>query len=301
MQTDEITISSEEMCVRLDKFLAQAYPLHSRTYFQYLIDRGLVLVNGDVWKKKDIPRLGDTVEVCFELTPELNLTPENIPLDILYEDEFLLAVNKPPGMVVHPAPGHPQGTFVNALLYHCQSLPDMESLRPGIVHRLDKDTSGVLLAAKTLASHQQLIDLFASRQMEKTYQAICVGTPRDGVIDAPIGRHPTRRQEMAVREGGKVALSDVKCLKTRGDLSFVEIRPKTGRTHQIRVHLAHIAAPVLGDPVYGRPAMNEKWDVQQQLLHASQLRFTHPMTGKFLEIIAPLHGRFTKFLEYLDQ
>ncbi len=301
MQTEELTISSSEMCIRLDKFLASSYPLHSRTYFQYLIDRGSVLVNGDVWKKKDIPCIGDTVEVCFELTPELNLTPENIPLDILYEDDHLIAVNKPPGMVVHPAPGHHQGTFVNALLYHCKSLPVMDTLRPGIVHRLDKETSGVLLAAKTLMAHQKLIALFASRQMEKTYTAICVGTPKDGVIDAPIGRHPTRRQEMTVREGGKEAISDVKCLKTQNEISLVEIHPKTGRTHQIRVHLQHIGTPVLGDPVYGKPSVNQKFHVEQQLLHAHRLRFTHPITGHLLEIPAPLHRRFAKFLEYLDQ
>lgn len=287
--------------MRLDKFLAQAYPLHSRTYFQYLIDRGLVLVNGDIWKKKDIPRIGDTVEICFELTPELNLTPENIPLDILYEDDHLMAVNKPPGMVVHPAPGHPQGTFVNALLYHCKSLPQMDTLRPGIVHRLDKETSGVLLAAKTLLAHQKLIELFAAREMEKTYQAICVGLPKQGIINAPIGRHPIKRQEMTVREGGKEAISEIACLKTKNGLSLVQIKPQTGRTHQIRVHLQHIGTPVLGDPVYGKPAENRQFGVEQQLLHAHCLSFYHPITSKRLTISAPLHRRFNKFIEILDQ
>jgi 23S rRNA pseudouridine1911/1915/1917 synthase len=198
-------------------------------------------------------------------------------------------------MVTHPAPGHPHGTFVNALLYHCKTLPETEDLRPGIVHRLDKDTSGVLVAAKTSECHQKLVELFSSRSVTKHYLAICIGNPGDRTIDEPIRRHPSRRQEMHVDPEGKPAISICKVLKTVGDLSWVDVQLITGRTHQIRVHLKHIGTPVLGDSVYGRPATNEKYGVKRQLLHAKTLSFIHPITGEALSFEAPIPEDFQLF------
>ncbi len=294
---ETLFVTPEMLHTRLDRLLTQTFPTHSRTYFQYLIDSGLVLVNGNPVKKRETVDIGDEIEVCFELTPELSLEAENIPLDILYEDDYLISVNKPAGMVTHPAPGHPNGTFVNALLYHCKNLPVMENLRPGIVHRLDKDTSGVLIAAKTTECHQKLVELFASRQMKKHYLAICLGNPGNRTIEAPIKRHPVRRQEMAVDPTGKPATSICHVIKTQGELSWVDVQLITGRTHQIRVHMKHIGTPILGDPVYGRAAANEKHGARRQLLHAKNLSLVHPMTGAPLSLEAPVPLEFNLIRE----
>ncbi len=288
-------VCSEE--VRIDKLLTQRYPHYSRTYFQDLIQQGFVLVNGLQVKKQLIPEEGDEIEVCFQLTPELSLEAEPISLDILYEDEFFLAINKPAGMVVHPAPGHSSGTFVNALLHHCKELPTSESLRPGIVHRLDKETSGILLAAKTSIAHQKLIEKFATRQVEKKYLAICAGRPRNGIFSAPIGRHPVHRKEMAVLPDGKEAISEVQVLALQDPLSLVLIKPKTGRTHQIRVHLKHLGAPVLGDVVYGQSRANQLFDAQRQMLHAYRLSFSHPIHDTPVELMAPFPQDFQAWIE----
>ncbi len=293
-QIETLLVTSEMLHTRLDRLLTQTFPDHSRTYFQYLIDSGLVLVNGSPVKKRETVDIGDEIEVCFELTPELSLEAENIPLDILYEDDHLIAVNKPAGMVTHPALGHPTGTFVNALLYHCKTLPATENLRPGIVHRLDKDTSGVLIAAKTTPCHQKLVELFSSRQMTKHYLAICLGNPGNRTIEAPIKRHHIRRQEMSVDPSGKPAISICRTLKTIGDLSWVEVQLVTGRTHQIRVHLKHIGTPILGDAVYGRTAANEKYGAKRQLLHAKSLALVHPITGAPLVLEAPIPVEFNE-------
>lgn len=282
-----LSITEEEAHLRLDKLLSLRFPHHSRTYFQYLIDKGCVLVNGSPVKKREKVDPSDEIDVCFELTLELSLTPEEIPLDILYEDDYLLAINKPAGMVVHPAPGHPTGTFVNALLHHCKSLK-IDNLRPGIVHRLDKETSGVLIAAKTSEAHAALVSLFSSRQIEKIYLAVTVGNPGDVRIDAPIKRHPVRRQEMIVMENGKEAISECRVLSTNGKLSLVEVRLITGRTHQIRVHLKSRGTPVLGDSVYGSPSSNTHYGTTRQLLHAYRVRFRHPFSETLLELEAPL-------------
>lgn len=285
-------VSDKDLDLRLDRLLTSHYPEHSRTYFQYLIENGFVLVNGHLLKKKDKPKIGDEIEVCFQLTPEISLEPENIPLNIVFEDDHLLVINKPAGMVVHPAPGHPRHTFVHALLYHCKGLPFADKLRPGIVHRLDKDTSGLLLAAKTLECHQKLISLFSERKITKKYLAICVGNPGDGTINAPIKRHKTRRQEMAVDPEGKEAISRVKLLKIEENLSLVEVELITGRTHQIRVHMKHRGTPVLGDPIYGSESANQKYGVTRQLLHAYNLEFEHPMTRVPVKLTAPIPSDF---------
>ncbi len=287
--TDIFTVAPEESALRLDKLLSQHFQDYSRTYFQFLIEQGCVLVNGQRLKKRASPKAGDEIEVCFLLTPEISLEPQNIPLDILYEDEHLIAVNKPAGMVVHPAPGHPKDTFVNALLFHCQQLQGSDPLRPGIVHRLDKDTSGVLLAAKTSQCHAKLVELFSERKIQKYYFAVCVGTPKEGLIDAAIKRHPVHRKEMTVNlQEGKEAKSICRVLSKNASLSFVEVQLLTGRTHQIRVHLKYLGAPVLGDPVYGSVNANKKFNASRQLLHAGRVEFNHPMTSKPLSISAPL-------------
>lgn len=284
---------------RLDKLLFDRFEgTYSRTYFQKLIDEGLVLVNGERVKKRTKPSVGDEIEVEFSFTREEALKPEPIPLNILYEDEDLLIVNKPAGMVVHPAPGNWTGTFANALLFHCNHLEVKEGdLRPGIVHRLDKDTSGCLLAAKNLQTQWKLIEAFAGRKVYKEYLAIALGNPGTRMIDAPIGRDPRNRQKMAVVEKGKVAKSHLKPLQASKELALLSVVIETGRTHQIRVHLSSVGAPVLGDSVYGRIGENKKFDCSRQLLHASKLRFTHPVSGKEIEVEAPLPEDFTFFLE----
>lgn len=283
MESDSYTVT--EACSRLDQLLKSLYPKYSRTYFQQLIKDQCVLINGQPTKKRAQPQIGDEIDICFRLTPELELKPENIPLDILFEDDQIIAVNKPAGMVVHPAPGHPTGTFANALLYHCQNLePTGDPLRPGIVHRLDKETSGVLIAAKTAEAHAKLVELFASRNMEKTYLALCSNNPGSGAIDAPIGRHATHRQQMTITSRGKMAITDIHSIPLSSDTVLVIAKPFTGRTHQIRVHLKSRHAPVLGDKLYGTP--NQKY--ARHLLHAWRLKFMHPFTGQQICFTAPI-------------
>lgn len=288
-ETDLLVVTAEEADQRLDRILANRFKeVYSRSYFQYLIDEQLVLLNGFPVKKRIKPLVGDEIEVQFVATPEIQLTPENIPLSIVYEDDYLIVVNKPAGMVVHPAPGNWTGTFVNALLYHCDSLPISEaaSLRPGIVHRLDKETSGLLVASKTIEMQQKLTNLFASRQIYKEYLAICIGKPSDGEINAPIGRHPIHRKQMAIVPTGKQAISYCKTIGWNEKLSLVQMIIATGRTHQIRVHLKYKGTPVLGDSLYGNSSINHFYKTNRQLLHAAKIKFQHPMTGNQLELTA---------------
>jgi 23S rRNA pseudouridine1911/1915/1917 synthase len=298
VEPDLSLVTAEEEGLRIDKLLANRFPAHSRTYFQHLIENGFVLLNGEPVKKRISPEEGDEIEVCFQAHPEASLEPEAIPLEILYEDTHILAVNKAPGMVIHPAPGHWSGTFVNALLAHCQELaPTSDPLRPGIVHRLDKDTSGVLIAAKTLIAHQKLVELFANRKMEKLYLAICSGKPKNGVINMPIGRHPVHRKEMAVLPDGREAITEIQVAAFNEKYSLVLAKPRTGRTHQIRVHLKHAGAPVLGDLVYNKRTGS---DLQpRQLLHAYRLSFEHPMTGESMQFIAPIPDDMKQWMRSL--
>jgi 23S rRNA pseudouridine1911/1915/1917 synthase len=286
---ETIFILPEEEGNRLDKILASRYTnVRSRTYFEKLIKENKVLLNGEPVKKRVLVKSGDEVEIFFLLTPDVTLKPEPIPLAILYEDEDVIAINKPVGLVVHPAPGNWTATFVNALLYHCGMPTPSGALRPGIVHRLDKDTTGVLIAAKSELAQTRLIEMFAKRQIKKTYFAICIGNPGEGVISAPIGRHPKDRKKMAVREDGREAITYYKTVAFDGKLSFVEIDLKTGRTHQIRVHMKHLGTPIFGDQVYGRGE-------GRQLLHAAKLALLHPITQKPLEIVAPLPEDMKRF------
>jgi len=306
MLSSELFIVSEtEKEMRLDKLLSKRFPTYSRTYFQYLIDNGSVLVNGLLLKKREEPKLGDQIRVFFTLPPPLSLEPEEIPLDILYEDEEILAINKSAGMVVHPAAGHPNQTFVNALLYHCKqgAIPTSSweeaglSLRPGVVHRLDKETSGLLLAAKTPSMHALLTNLFANREIEKHYLAICIGHPGNITVETLIGRDPIHRKMMRILEsGGKRALSYFQTLKTKDHLSLVDIHPVTGRTHQIRVQMKHLNSPILGDKTYGSTAANLKYGVDRQLLHAHTLSFKHPRTQQMLTLTASPPKDFLKWM-----
>ncbi len=306
--SQEFIVLAEEAGMRLDLFLARRFASHlSRTYFQSLIsNEGAIEVNGKALKKGRRLEAGDHVEVTLLPLPELELKPEPIPLHILYEDSQLLVINKPAGMLVHPAPGYWSGTVVNALLYHYRelfSLQEMpwEAFRPGIVHRLDKETSGALLIAKNGLVHRQLTRLFSERLVKKEYLAVCIGNPGSGSISAAIGRHPTKRQEMAlVKEGGREAVTEFETLASRGDFSLVLARPLTGRTHQIRLHLRAKGAPILGDSLYGNSSLNRKWEVSRQLLHAYRLTFIHPITGEKLCIEAPLPEDFLKWKEKLS-
>ncbi len=266
---------------RLDKYLSEKYPDQSRSYFEKLIKEGLVLVNGQIFKKRQLVTEADILEVEFALSPDLSIEPENIPLSIVYEDEHLLVINKPAGLVVHPASGNWTGTFVNALLYHCgrQAAND---LRPGIVHRLDKDTTGLLVAAKTAASQRLLVEAFASRTVIKEYEAIIFGQIEEQTIEKPIGRSPQDRKKMAIVKNGKLATTDVKPLKLFKEASLIKIILKTGRTHQIRVHMRSIEHPILGDPLYGFEGINRKWGLKRQMLHAKTLSFIHPINGNKL-------------------
>ncbi len=274
---------------RIDALLAQYYEDYSRTYFQELIENNQVLLNGKPLKKRQVPCSGDQVDITFKKRPGPDLTPQAIPLNILYEDHHLIAVNKPAGMVVHPAPGNWSDTFVNALLNHCE-LETTCDTRPGIVHRLDKETSGVLIAAKTELCHQKLIELFQNRQIEKEYLALICGRLEPQIVKLPIKRCEKDRKKMAIatQNEGKEALTEIIPLEFNGTFSKVLLKPTTGRTHQIRVHLAHLGFPVLGDKIYGFEKLNERYKVTRQLLHAHKLRLIHPITNQLLEFIAPL-------------
>lgn len=295
-----IIVTETEEGERLDKILSNRFhEIRSRTYFQFLIETNKVLVNGKPVKKCIKPRLGDEIEIEFLLAPELDIKPEPIPLNIIYEDKDIIAINKTIGMVVHPAAGNWTGTFVNALMHHCKSMfEDAEGIRPGIVHRLDKDTTGVLLAAKNPLAQQRLIDMFAARKVQKQYLAICVGNPGKTTIQSFIGRHPVHRKMMAVLEkGGREAITACCTQVYDGKLSIVEIDLGTGRTHQIRVHMKHHGTPILGDAMYGSSSANRKYNASRQMLHAWKLGFEHPITKQLMELEAPVPIDMQKQME----
>jgi 23S rRNA pseudouridine1911/1915/1917 synthase len=291
---------------RLDSFLAEQVPELSRSAVQRLIEGEQVSVNGESAKASYRVRPGDVVVALLpdEETPEPEAEP--IPLQVVYEDEALLVVDKPAGMVVHPAPGHRGGTLVNALLAYCPELAAGGGERPGIVHRLDRDTSGLILVAKSEKIRRALQRQFKERQVHKSYLALVAGhlQPAWGLIEAPIGRDPHRRQRMAVLAGGREAVTEYHVLEqfarrlgpAGGSYSLVEAEPKTGRTHQIRVHLASIGHPVVGDRVYGR---RSRLPVPRQFLHARRLEFRHPLSGSRIDLEAPLPPDLAAVLELL--
>ncbi len=286
---------------RLDAFLALNLEGKTRSAVQKLMDQGKVLVNGKTGRKNDKVKPGDSIQVEIPEPEPLELLPQDIPLDIVYEDEHLLVVNKPKGMVVHPAPGNPDGTLVNALLYHCgESLSGINGvIRPGIVHRIDKDTSGLLMVAKNDLAHQSLAAQIAAHTFTRMYNTVVYGNLKtdEGTISAPIARHPTDRKKMAVVPGGREAVTHYRVLERLPGFTLVECRLETGRTHQIRVHMAHIGHPVAGDPVYGPKKCITS--LNGQCLHARLLGFVHPATGEYMEFDSGLPPYFTDFLEKL--
>lgn len=283
--------------VRLDVGVTEVLG-KSRSFVQNLIGQGKVKVNGSSKKANYKVRQGDVIAVEIPALLEAKAEPEDILLDILYEDEDVLVVNKPQGMVVHPAPGAWTGTLVNALLYHCRSLSGINGvLRPGIVHRIDKDTSGILAVAKNDVAHQSLAAQLKVHSMERKYLALVRGVilESSGTVEAPIGRDPTQRKRMAVvMQNSKAAVTHYVALERFKEATLLEVRLETGRTHQIRVHMAYINHPVLGDPLYG-PAKNA-FGLQAQMLHAVHLGFAHPRSGEWLEFKAPVPGIFAELL-----
>jgi 23S rRNA pseudouridine1911/1915/1917 synthase len=281
---------------RLDKFVSEKCPEISRTQAQKLVVEGHITVNGCAAKPSLKLDVGDKIDIFIPPTPPSPLSPETIPLNILYEDDDLLVVDKPAGLTVHPAPGHPEHTLVNAILAHFPHLADIsDSLRPGIVHRLDKDTSGVMLVAKNRAAQLNLINQFKSRAIVKAYLVLVKGrlTPERGIIEAAIGRHPGNRKRMAVVTGGREARTQYRVIKYIDDYTLLEVTPETGRTHQIRVHLAAIGYPVLGDAVYGVKSPH----LSRQFLHASRLGFKLPSTGEYVEFTSELPLDLAKALK----
>ena len=284
---------------RLDTEVAQQAGV-SRAAAQKWIESGLVAVNGAQRPKNHQTQPGDVVTATPPPARPLEAQPQDIPLHIVYEDDALLVVDKPRGMVVHPAAGNEDGTLVNALLAHCQgSLSGINGvLRPGIVHRIDKDTSGLLVVAKTDAAHVGLSAQLQAHSMQREYRAIVHGRLREqiGCIDAPLARHPTHRKKMAVVPGGRRAVTHYEVLEEFSSFSYLVCRLETGRTHQIRVHMAHIGHPVAGDPVYG-PAKG--LDIGGQCLHAALLGFSHPLTGEWMRFSSPLTDYFEALLQKL--
>lgn len=303
MEALSLVVAPEQEGQRLDKVLPEQTRL-SRSALQALCENGGVLVNGRPAGKKQLLRAGDRVELSLPEPVELEVLPEDIPLDILYEDGWLLVVNKPKGMVVHPAPGNYTGTLVNALLWHCKgSLSGINGvIRPGIVHRIDKDTSGLLIVAKNDEAHRGLAEQIRAHSFTREYEAIVHGHFKEPsfTIDAPIGRSPADRKKMCVtQKNARNAVTHVEVLGEYPGFSHVKCRLETGRTHQIRVHLAHLGHPVLGDLVYGpkKPAL----DTAGQCLHARTIGFVHPGTGEELSFTSPLPAYFTAALERLKE
>ncbi len=288
---------------RLDVFVARRLPELTRSRVRRLIDEGLVTVDGRRPTKAGVKLEPDQrVQVTLLAPQPTELKPEPIPLRIVYEDDDLLVVNKPAGLPVHPSVGHAQHTLVNAVLAHCPGLSGLGGEgRPGIVHRLDKDTSGLIIVAKNDAAHVSLARQLKERRVEKTYLALVEGRlrPVEGVIEAPVGRHPRDRKRMAVVERGREARTRYRVLREVDGRSLVEVRPETGRTHQIRVHFAAIGHPLVGDPLYGRGGARPR-SLTRQFLHAHRLAFAHPRTGERLELEAPLADDLVETLAELE-
>ncbi len=299
-----LTLTADREGERLDAFLARSVPGLTRSAAQKLLEDGAVTLSGRPGKKNDRTAAGMDVSLTLPDPEPLDVLPQNIPLDVVYEDDDVIVVNKPVGMVVHPAPGHPDGTLVNALLYHCgSSLSGINGvLRPGIVHRIDRDTSGLIIAAKNDRAHLALAAQLQDHTLARVYEAVAVGSLKEdsGTVDAPIGRHPVDRKKMAVdRKNGRPAVTHWSVLARYPGYTRVECRLETGRTHQIRVHMASIGHPLLGDVVYG----NKKPfpGLAGQCLHAKRLRFLHPSTGEPVEVECPLPQWFTDVLKKIDK
>ena len=300
---EPLILTCSEAGVRLDAWLASQVEELTRSAAQRLIEEGQVTCNGRTVAKNYKLSGGETIEVVLPEPEPIEALPQNIPLDVVYEDEDVIVVNKPVGLVVHPAPGHPDGTLVNALLYHCgDSLSGVGgALRPGIVHRIDRDTSGLIIAAKNDFAHQGLAAQLQDHSLSRTYEAVVMGSLREdsGIVNAPIGRHPVDRKKMAVTDkNSRSAVTHWQVLNRYPGYCHIRCSLETGRTHQIRVHMAYLGHPLLGDTVYGskKPVSG----LTGQCLHAVGLRFRHPRTGETVELSCPLPEEFRNILRKLE-
>ena len=303
MEQLEFIVNEEHVGERVDKALPLICSDFSRNSVQQLINDGRVLINDKECNKKTSLKLGDVIVICVPDPVTLSVEAEDIPLDIVYEDEHLLVVNKPKGMVVHPAAGNYNGTLVNALIHHCgDSLSGINGvIRPGIVHRIDKDTSGLLVVAKNDVAHKGLAEQIKEHSFTRVYNTVVVGNVKDdfGTIDAPIGRHPKDRKKQAVTEhNSRNAVTHFEVLERFNGFTFLKVTLETGRTHQIRVHMAHRGTPVAGDVVYGNP--KKTYGLQGQCLNASTIGFVHPVTGQYLEFTTELPEYFKDFLRRIS-
>ncbi len=305
MNSISVLVDVESEGERIDKYLSFIFPASSRSYIQKAIDSGNVLVNGKTVTKNYKLKANDGIEYTPLEPVKLNVEPQNIPLDIVYEDEDLLVVNKPKGMVVHPAAGNFEGTLVNALLYHCgDSLSGINGvLRPGIVHRIDKDTSGLLIVAKNDFAHRALAEQIKEHSFSREYRAVVTGHLKEqkGTVVAPIGRNPKDRKKMAVTDvNSKNAVTHYEVLEQYSGYDYIKCVLETGRTHQIRVHMAYSGHPLAGDAVYSKPKPNEL-KLNGQCLHAALIGFIHPRTGEYMEFKTELPDWFTQFLNSLTK
>ena len=291
-------INATENNIRIDKYLIDKLDI-SRSKLQKMINNGNILVNGNIVKNSYIVKLDDEISIDEDFNEEIKILPENIPLDIIYEDEYLLVVNKPSGMVVHPAPGNYSGTLVNALMYHCNNLSKVNSeIRPGIVHRIDADTSGLLVVAKNDDVHNKLAEQIKKHTVVRKYIALVWGVINEdsATIDAPIGRDKNNRKKMCITaDNSKEAITHIKVLKRYNNATLIECKLETGRTHQIRVHMEYIKHPVVNDPIYGNKKLIDL-DFGQ-MLHAKTLGFIHPITNEYMEFNSNVPEKFTQLEE----
>ena len=303
MEKHCFTADIEHEDQRIDRYLTEMLPEQSRSFFQKLIRDGFVMVNHIIVKVNYRLKTGDIIEIDIPDAVPTEIVPENIPLDILYEDDDLLIVNKPKGMVVHPAVGHSTGTLVNAIMYHCQgNLSGINGeIRPGIVHRIDKDTTGSLIICKNDEAHRNIAEQIKEHSVTRRYVGVVAGTfsEESGTVEGAIGRHPNDRKRMTINEkNGKPAVTQYRVLQTLKGASFMEFELETGRTHQIRVHMASISHPLLGDTVYGNS--KNPYKLQGQALHARTIGFIHPTTGEYIEVSAPIPEYMTELVRKLS-
>lgn len=302
MEILKLTAEGPSQGIRIDRYLSEKNGELSRSYLQKLLKEQGITVNGKAVKANYKVQTGDEIFISLPDLSEPDILPEDIPLDILYEDEDVMVVNKPKGMVVHPSAGHTSGTLVNAVLFHCKGkLSGINGvMRPGIVHRIDKDTTGALLVCKNDAAHHALAEQLKEHSIKRRYRAIVCGNIKEdeGTVEGPIGRHPVDRKKMTINyKNGKDAITHYTVLERFGNATYVECRLETGRTHQIRVHMTSIGHPLLGDEVYG--SGKNPWHLQGQTLHAMVLGFVHPRTAEYMEFSAPLPVYFTDLIEKL--
>lgn len=300
MELKEFIIDENSVNCRLDIYLSQEFEDKSRSYIQKLVDEGNITVNGKNKKSNYKLKIHDKITINLPELEELVIQPENIELDIVYEDSDLIVINKHQGMVVHPAPGNYTGTLVNALVYHCKDLSGINGVaRPGIVHRIDKDTSGILVIAKNDNAHKKLAEQLKEHSMKREYVALVEGIIKEesGMVDKPLGRHPKERIKMAIVSGGKRAVTHYEVIERFERNTLVKCVLETGRTHQIRVHMSYIGHPLVGDPVYGYK--KQKFSLNGQMLHAKKLGFIHPTTEKYMEFESEIPDYFIDVLKKL--